>query len=96
MKLIGFILVWLQQNNSLNSIKSKVTIRFDKYILLKLRNYVGQIFVVFLFITFLHYLGRIPAPYFLDDGLIETEENDEIGEIDGERDSEMEEDRSRI
>nr|YP_010989945.1 hypothetical chloroplast RF1 [Astragalus membranaceus]WOV68305.1 hypothetical chloroplast RF1 [Astragalus membranaceus] len=94
MKLIGFILVWLQQNNSLNSIKSKVTIRFDKYILLKLRNYVGQIFVVFLFITFLHYLGRIPAPYFLDDGLIETEENDEIGEIDGERDSEMEEDLS--
>nr|YP_010042450.1 hypothetical chloroplast RF1 [Sphaerophysa salsula]QPB69680.1 hypothetical chloroplast RF1 [Sphaerophysa salsula] len=92
MKLIGFILVWLQQNNSINSIKSKVTIRFDKYILLKLRDYVGQIFVVFLFITFLHYLGRIPSPYFLtDDEVIETEENDEIGEIDGERDSEIEE-----
>nr|YP_009429930.1 hypothetical chloroplast RF1 [Carmichaelia australis]ASY01261.1 hypothetical chloroplast RF1 [Carmichaelia australis] len=92
MKFIGFILVWLQQNNSINSIKSKVTIRFDKYILLKLRNYVGQIFVVFLFITFLHYLGRIPIPYFLtDDEVIQTEENDEIGKIDGERDSEMEE-----
>nr|YP_009440640.1 hypothetical chloroplast RF19 [Lessertia frutescens]ATG87706.1 hypothetical chloroplast RF19 [Lessertia frutescens] len=88
MKLIGFILVWLQQNNSINSIKSKVTIRFDKYILLKLRNYVGQIFVVFLFITFLHYLGRIPIPYFLtDDEVIQTEEE----ENDGERDSEMEE-----
>nr|YP_010832510.1 hypothetical chloroplast RF1 [Astragalus oxyglottis]WFG51948.1 hypothetical chloroplast RF1 [Astragalus oxyglottis] len=95
MKLIGVILVWLQQNNSINSIKSKVTIRFDKYILLKLRNYVGQIFVLFSFITFLHYLGRIPAPYSLDDEMIQIyEENDEIGEMDGERDSEMEEDLS--
>nr|YP_010964196.1 hypothetical chloroplast RF19 [Astragalus psilosepalus]WNM88775.1 hypothetical chloroplast RF19 [Astragalus psilosepalus] len=96
MKFIGFILVWLQQNNSINSIKSKVTIRFDKYILLKLRNYVGQIFVVFLFITFLHYLGRIPLPYFLEGAAVETEETDEdedeIGEIDGERDSERKED----
>nr|WFG52100.1 hypothetical chloroplast RF1 [Astragalus melilotoides] len=92
MKLIGVILVWLQQNNSINSIKSKVIIRFDKYILLKLRNYVGQIFVLFSFITFLHYLGRIPAPYSLNDEMIQIEENDEIGEIDGERDSEMEED----
>nr|YP_010426525.1 hypothetical chloroplast RF1 [Phyllolobium chinense]USM11217.1 hypothetical chloroplast RF1 [Phyllolobium chinense] len=92
MKFIGFILVWLQQNNSINSIKSKVTIRFDKYILLKLRNYVGQIFVVLLFITFLHYLGRIPALYSLDEKVIETEEEyDEIEEMDGERDSEMEE-----
>nr|YP_009770553.1 hypothetical chloroplast RF19 [Astragalus bhotanensis]QIT01255.1 hypothetical chloroplast RF19 [Astragalus bhotanensis] len=94
MKLIGFILVWLQQNNSINSIKSKVTIRFDKYILLKLRNYVGQIFVLFSFFTFLHYLGRIPAPYFLNDEMIEIEENDEIEEFHGERDSEMEEDLS--
>nr|YP_010832966.1 hypothetical chloroplast RF19 [Astragalus arpilobus]WFG53012.1 hypothetical chloroplast RF19 [Astragalus arpilobus] len=92
MKLIGFILVWLQKNNSINSIKSKVTIRFDKYILLKLRNYVGQIFVLFSFLTFLHYLGRIPAPYFLNDEMIEFQENDEIEEFDGERDLEMEED----
>ena len=101
MKLIGFILVWLQQNNSINSIKSKVTIRFDKYILLKLRNYVGQIFVLFSFITFLHYLGRIPVLYFLNDDLIDIESefessNNEIEEFDGERDSDlkMEEDLS--
>nr|YP_009935983.1 hypothetical protein RF1 [Oxytropis splendens]QNS39091.1 hypothetical protein RF1 [Oxytropis splendens] len=97
MKLIGFILVWLQQNNSINSIKSKVTIRFDKYILLKLRNYGGQIFVVFVFITFLHYLGRLPAFYSLAEEVIETEEvveTEENDEIDGERDSEMEEDLS--
>lgn len=96
MKLIGFLLVWLQQNNSINSIKSKVTIRFDKYILLQLRNYVSQIFVLFSFITFLHYLGRIPVPYFLKGEVIKSEENenDEIEEFDGERDSEMKKDLS--
>nr|BEG71869.1 hypothetical chloroplast RF19 [Astragalus iranicus] len=96
MKLIGFILVWLQQNNSINSIKSKVTIRFDKYILFKLRNYVGQIFVLFSLITFLHYLGRIPVLYFLNDDLINYFSSyfDEIEEFDGERDSEKEEDLS--
>nr|YP_010379259.1 hypothetical protein RF1 [Astragalus arrectus]UCS40248.1 hypothetical protein RF1 [Astragalus arrectus] len=98
MKLIGFILVWLQQNNSINSIKStiKSTIRFDKYILFKLRNYVGQIFVLISFITFLYYLDRIPAPYFLndDDEMIEFQENDEIEEFDGERDLKREEDLS--
>nr|WIL95975.1 hypothetical chloroplast RF19 [Caragana tibetica] len=88
MKGIGLILVWLQQNNS---IKSKVTIRFDKYIMLKFRDYVGQIFVVFSFITFLHYLGRIPLPYFFTEEMSEIEENDENGEIDVERDSETEE-----
>nr|QJF73477.1 hypothetical chloroplast RF19 [Caragana jubata] len=87
-KWIGLILVWLQQNNS---IKSKVTIRFDKYIMLKFRDYVGQIFAVFSFITLLHYLGRIPLPYFFTDEMLEIEENDEIGEIDVERDSETEE-----
>nr|YP_010379563.1 hypothetical protein RF1 [Astragalus gypsodes]UCS40628.1 hypothetical protein RF1 [Astragalus gypsodes] len=98
MKLIGFILVWLQQNNSINSIKStiKSTIRFDKYILFKLRNYVGQIFVLISFLTFLHYLGRIPGPYFLNDDAETTElqENDEIEEFDGERDLKREEDLS--
>ena len=62
MKCIGLILVvWLQQKNS---IKSKLTtMRFDKYRLLQLRDYAGQIFVVFSFVIFAHYLGRIPLPY---------------------------------
>ncbi|RHN82413.1 putative protein TIC214 [Medicago truncatula] len=61
MKCIGLILlVWSKQKNS---IKSKLTMRFDKYILLQLRNYVGQIFVVFSFVTVAHYLGRTPVPY---------------------------------
>nr|YP_009389898.1 hypothetical chloroplast RF1 [Caragana kozlowii]APL97339.1 hypothetical chloroplast RF1 [Caragana kozlowii]AVP25258.1 hypothetical chloroplast RF1 [Caragana kozlowii] len=77
MKWIGLILVWLQQNNS---IKSKVTIRFDKYIMLKFRDYVGQIFAVFSFIILLHYLGRIPLPHFFTEEMLEIGENDEIGE----------------
>nr|QJD20918.1 hypothetical chloroplast RF19 [Trifolium alexandrinum] len=61
MKCIGLILVvWLQQKNS---IKSKLTMRFDKYTLLLLRDYAGQIFVVFSFVIFAYCLGRIPLPY---------------------------------
>nr|QJD21023.1 hypothetical chloroplast RF19 [Trifolium resupinatum] len=61
MKCIGLILgVWLQQKNS---IKSKLTMRFDKYTLLLLRDYAGQIFVVFSFVIFAHCLGRAPLPY---------------------------------
>nr|YP_009027078.1 hypothetical chloroplast RF19 [Trifolium grandiflorum]AGO63732.1 hypothetical chloroplast RF19 [Trifolium grandiflorum] len=94
MKCIGLILVWLQQKNS---IKSKITMRFDKYILLQLRNYVGQIFVVFSFVILAHYLGRIPLPYFYIDEMLEHDEKekdqikDEINEIDVEIDSETEE-----
>uniref|UniRef100_UPI0030DF5DB3 Ycf1 n=1 Tax=Hedysarum drobovii TaxID=2906541 RepID=UPI0030DF5DB3 len=88
-KCIGLILVWLQQHNS---IKSKVTIRFDKYIMLQFRNYAGQIFAVFSFITLLHYLGRIPLPYFLTEDISETEEIDEDEmDIEIDLDSEMEE-----
>nr|QJS52106.1 Ycf1 [Vicia bungei] len=61
MKCIGLVLVWLQQKNS---IKYKITMRLDKYTLLQLRNYVGQIFVVFSFVLVAHYLGRTPLPYY--------------------------------
>nr|YP_009657396.1 hypothetical chloroplast RF1 [Medicago monspeliaca]QCO74373.1 hypothetical chloroplast RF1 [Medicago monspeliaca] len=92
MKCIGLILlVWSKQKNS---IKSKLTMRFSKYILLQLRNYVGQIFVVFSFVMVVHYLGRTPLPYFYTDEILEEAEREmaEInGEIDGEIDSETEE-----
>nr|YP_010587263.1 hypothetical chloroplast RF19 [Corethrodendron multijugum]UZZ46227.1 hypothetical chloroplast RF19 [Corethrodendron multijugum] len=90
-KCIGLILVWLQQHNLM---KSKVTIRFDKYIMLKFRNYAGQIFAVFSFITLLYYLGRIPLPYFFTEEIAETQEQDETlekDEMDIEIDSETEE-----
>nr|YP_010132607.1 hypothetical protein RF1 [Vicia cracca]QQD90338.1 hypothetical protein RF1 [Vicia cracca] len=86
MKCIGLVLVWLQQKNS---IKSKITMRFDKYILLQLRNYAGQIFVVFSFVIFAHYLGRIPLPYYFieemkeyDEKDMEASENEETNEED--------------
>nr|YP_010389645.1 hypothetical chloroplast RF1 [Chesneya acaulis]UPT34345.1 hypothetical chloroplast RF1 [Chesneya acaulis] len=76
MKLIELILVWLQQKNS---IKSKITIRFDKYIMLQFRNYAGQIFVVVSFSLFLFYLGKIPMPYYFLSEMIEFYENNELG-----------------
>nr|UZC31821.1 hypothetical protein RF1 [Medicago italica] len=90
MKCIGLILlVWSKQKNS---IKSKLTMRFDKYILLQLRNYVGQIFVVFSFVIVAHYLGRAPLPYFFSDEILELEEEEKgKDEINVEIDSETEE-----
>nr|YP_009141464.1 hypothetical chloroplast RF19 [Lathyrus tingitanus]AIL55990.1 hypothetical chloroplast RF19 [Lathyrus tingitanus] len=92
MKCIGWVLVWLKKKNS---IKSKITMRFDKYILLQLRNYMGEIFVVFAFVIFAHYLGRGPLPIFFSDEMsdqdnMEREETQDI--IDAEREQNNEED----
>nr|YP_009642734.1 hypothetical chloroplast RF1 [Medicago biflora]QCO74221.1 hypothetical chloroplast RF1 [Medicago biflora] len=97
MKCIGLILlVWSKQKNS---IKSKLTMRFDKYILLQLRNYVGQIFVVFSFVIVAHYLGRTPVPYLYSftDEILEQEEKEmaEINAEDVEIDSETEETKQK-
>nr|YP_010565973.1 hypothetical protein RF1 [Medicago murex]UZC30607.1 hypothetical protein RF1 [Medicago murex]UZC30683.1 hypothetical protein RF1 [Medicago murex] len=90
MRCIGLILlVWSKQKNS---IKSKLTMRFSKYILLELRNYVGQIFVVFSLVIFVHYLGRAPLPYLFSDEILELEEEEKgKDEINVEIDSETEE-----
>nr|QWY86912.1 hypothetical chloroplast RF1 [Bobgunnia madagascariensis] len=61
MKWIGLILVWLQQNNSR---KSSAPIRPNKYIMSEFLNSTSQIFIVFLFISCLYYLGRAPSPIF--------------------------------
>nr|YP_009896328.1 Ycf1.2 [Guiraoa arvensis]QKK42875.1 Ycf1.2 [Guiraoa arvensis] len=63
MKWIGLVLVWIQQNNS---IRSNVLIRSNKYKFLvsELRNSMGRIFSIILFITCVYYLGRIPSPIF--------------------------------
>ncbi|KAL5053412.1 hypothetical protein RYX36_034094 [Vicia faba] len=58
------------------SIKYKITMRFDKYILLQLRNYVGQIFVVFSFVSFAHYLGRTPLPYYYIEEMMRYDDRD--------------------
>nr|YP_009141285.1 hypothetical chloroplast RF19 [Lathyrus clymenum]AIL55810.1 hypothetical chloroplast RF19 [Lathyrus clymenum] len=87
MKCIGLVLVWLKQKNS---IKSKITMRFDKYILLQLRNYVGQIFVIFSFVLFAYCLGKGPLPYFYIEEMIQYDNRD-MEEIQAAIDAETEE-----
>nr|YP_009769977.1 Ycf1 [Erythrophleum suaveolens]QIT00679.1 Ycf1 [Erythrophleum suaveolens] len=75
MKWVGLVLVWIQQNNS---IKSNVLIRSNKYIMSELRNLMSRIFIIFLFITNIYYLGRTPSPIFIK----KLSEIQERGEID--------------
>nr|QXG83103.1 hypothetical protein [Stylidium petiolare] len=53
MKWIGLVLVWIRQNHS---------IRSNKYLVSEFRNYMSRILSIFLFITCVYYLGRIPSP----------------------------------
>nr|YP_010383996.1 Ycf1 protein [Archidendron clypearia]YP_010384016.1 Ycf1 protein [Archidendron clypearia]QYJ08855.1 hypothetical chloroplast RF19 [Archidendron clypearia]QYJ08875.1 hypothetical chloroplast RF19 [Archidendron clypearia]UEQ18129.1 Ycf1 protein [Archidendron clypearia]UEQ18149.1 Ycf1 protein [Archidendron clypearia] len=93
MKWVGLVLVWIQklvlvwiQKN--DSIKSNVLIRSNKYIMSELRNWMSRIFIIFLFISSIYYLGRTPLPVFIfNKELSEIQERDEIdkkerGEID--------------
>nr|QKV48567.1 hypothetical chloroplast RF19 [Vicia ramuliflora] len=73
MNCIGLILVWLQQKNSINY---KIIMRLDKYTLLQLRNYVGQIFVVFSFVIVAHCLGRAPFPYYYIEEMKQYDDRD--------------------
>nr|YP_010991304.1 hypothetical chloroplast RF1 [Psittacanthus schiedeanus]WOX61577.1 hypothetical chloroplast RF1 [Psittacanthus schiedeanus] len=59
MKWIVLVLVWIGQNHS---IRSNVLIRFYKYIMYKLINFMARIFSILLFITCVYHLGRIPSP----------------------------------
>nr|YP_009770142.1 Ycf1 [Cassia brewsteri]QIT00844.1 Ycf1 [Cassia brewsteri] len=62
MKWVGLVLAWIQQNNS---IKSNVLIRSNKYIMSELRNSMSRIFIIFLLITCIYYLGGTPSPIFI-------------------------------
>nr|QFV20072.1 hypothetical chloroplast RF19 [Taxillus thibetensis] len=59
MKWIVLVLVWIGKNHS---IRSNVLIRFNKYIMSKLKNVMARIFSILLFITCVYHLGRIPSP----------------------------------
>uniref|UniRef100_UPI0031F3ECC1 hypothetical protein RF1 n=1 Tax=Macrosolen parasiticus TaxID=3134736 RepID=UPI0031F3ECC1 len=59
MKWIVLVLVWIGQNHS---IRSNVLIRFNKYIMSKLINFMARILSILLFITCVYHLGRIPSP----------------------------------
>nr|YP_009769399.1 Ycf1 [Peltophorum pterocarpum]QIT00101.1 Ycf1 [Peltophorum pterocarpum] len=80
MKWVGLVLVWIQQNNS---IKSNVLIRSNKYIMSELRNFMSRIFIIFLFITSIIYLGRTPSPIFIKK--LSEIQDQERGEIDNKK-----------
>nr|YP_009775918.1 hypothetical chloroplast RF1 [Euonymus szechuanensis]QJA16291.1 hypothetical chloroplast RF1 [Euonymus szechuanensis] len=86
MKWVGFVLVWIQQKNS---IRSNVLIRSNKYLVSELRNSMARILSILLFITCVYYLGRIPSPLFTKK-LKETSEREERGESEEETDVEIE------
>nr|YP_010937103.1 hypothetical chloroplast RF19 [Pseudochirita guangxiensis]WKW94046.1 hypothetical chloroplast RF19 [Pseudochirita guangxiensis] len=73
MKCLGLVLVWIRQNNS---IRSNVLIRSNKYLVSELINSMARIFSIFLFITCVYYLGRIPSPI-LTKKLKETSKTEE-------------------
>nr|YP_009765978.1 Ycf1 [Dialium schlechteri]QIS96338.1 Ycf1 [Dialium schlechteri] len=58
MKWVELVLVWIQEKKYIKSNKSNVLIRSE------LRNFMYQIFLFFLFISCLYYLGRTPSPIF--------------------------------
>nr|YP_010514724.1 hypothetical protein RF1 [Ostericum maximowiczii]UXL86710.1 hypothetical protein RF1 [Ostericum maximowiczii] len=68
MKWVGLVLVWIRQNNS---IRSNKYIRSNKS---ELINSMARIFSIFLFITCVYYLGRIPSPIFTKKLNPQTEE----------------------
>nr|QYJ56464.1 hypothetical chloroplast RF19 [Meterostachys sikokianus] len=83
MKWVGLVLVWIRQNHS---IKSNVLIRSNKYLVSEVINSMARIFSIFLFITCVYYLGRIPSSMVLK----ETSVTEERGESREETDVEIE------
>nr|YP_010036943.1 Ycf1 protein [Sinocrassula densirosulata]QQW47485.1 Ycf1 protein [Sinocrassula densirosulata] len=83
MKWVGLVLVWIRQNHS---IRSNVLIRSNKYLVSEVRNSMARIFSIFLFITCVYYLGRIPSSMVLK----ETSVTEERGESREETDVEIE------
>nr|YP_010970124.1 hypothetical chloroplast RF19 [Malaxis monophyllos]WNR49370.1 hypothetical chloroplast RF19 [Malaxis monophyllos] len=73
MKWVGLVLFWIRQNHS---------IRPNKYLVSELRNSMGRIFSILLFITCVYYLGRMPSPIVTKKlkETSETEETEEGGE----------------
>nr|YP_009765294.1 hypothetical protein RF1 [Lysiloma watsonii]YP_009765314.1 hypothetical protein RF1 [Lysiloma watsonii]QIS95571.1 hypothetical protein RF1 [Lysiloma watsonii]QIS95591.1 hypothetical protein RF1 [Lysiloma watsonii] len=89
MKWVGLVLVWIQKLvlvwiQKKYSIKSNVLIRSNKYIMSELRNWMSRIFIIFLFISSIYYLGRTPLPVFIfNKKLSEIQERGEIDKKEG-------------
>nr|YP_011027086.1 hypothetical chloroplast RF19 [Sedum dasyphyllum]WQN01336.1 hypothetical chloroplast RF19 [Sedum dasyphyllum] len=76
MKWVGLVLVWIRQNHS---IRSNVLIRSNKYLVSEVKNSMARIFSIFLFITCVYYLGRVPSSMVLKETSV-TEEREESRE----------------
>nr|YP_010463750.1 hypothetical chloroplast RF1 [Sedum bulbiferum]UUL70662.1 hypothetical chloroplast RF1 [Sedum bulbiferum] len=76
MKWVGLVLVWIRQNHS---IRSNVLIRSNKYLVSEVINSMARILSIFLFITCVYYLGRIPSSMVLKETSV-TEEREESRE----------------
>nr|CUR01390.1 ycf1 [Acacia cerastes]CUR01410.1 ycf1 [Acacia cerastes] len=92
MKWVGLVLVWIQKLvlvwiQKKNSIQSNVLIRSNKYIMSELRNWMSRIFIIFLFISSMYYLGRTPLPAFIFNK--KMSEIQEEGEIDKKEEGEI-------
>nr|QKM77791.1 hypothetical chloroplast RF19 [Artemisia apiacea] len=84
MKWIGLLLVWIRQNRSIRKY-----IQSNKYLVSELKNSMSMagIFSIFLLVTCVYYLGRIPSPIFSTklnklDKMEEEEEFDNNSPID--------------
>nr|YP_009654661.1 Ycf1 [Alternanthera philoxeroides]QCI03951.1 Ycf1 [Alternanthera philoxeroides]QTF87830.1 Ycf1 protein [Alternanthera philoxeroides]WEP25108.1 hypothetical chloroplast RF1 [Alternanthera philoxeroides] len=84
MKWVGLVLVWIQQNHSIQS---------NKYLVSKLRNSMARIFSILLFITCVYYLGRMPSPIFTKKlkETPETKESEEETDVEIEKTSKTKE-----
>nr|YP_010953380.1 hypothetical protein RF1 [Chiloschista guangdongensis]WMQ76820.1 hypothetical protein RF1 [Chiloschista guangdongensis] len=75
MKCVGLVLFWIRQNRYIRSKKYRVS---------ELRNYMGRIFSILLFITCVYYLGKMPSPIIIkkikDKETSEMEEGEKIKE----------------
>nr|YP_010901574.1 Ycf1 protein [Crassula tecta]WIL07153.1 Ycf1 protein [Crassula tecta] len=79
MKWVGLVLVWMRQNHS---IRSNMDIRSNKYLVSEVRNSMARLFSIFLFITCVYYLGRIPSTLVLKETSVTEERGESIEETD--------------
>ncbi|KAJ0620542.1 hypothetical protein HanHA300_Chr00c0891g0820611 [Helianthus annuus] len=100
MKWVGLLLVWIRQNRSIRKY-----IQANKYLVLELKNSMSMagIFSIFLLVTCVHYLGRIPSPIFstklnMLEKMEEEEEfdNNEEEEFDNNEEEEFDNNKTKL
>nr|YP_010717144.1 truncated Ycf1 protein [Zingiber xishuangbannaense]WDQ41040.1 truncated Ycf1 protein [Zingiber xishuangbannaense] len=79
-KWVRLVLFWIRQNVS---IRSKSNRYKYEYLMAELRNYMGRIISILLFITCVYYLGRMPSPIVTNkiDEMEERRESEEESDV---------------